>query len=688
MTTARLFALTAFAGAWLLFMVQPMLGRFILPWFGGGAAVWSACMLFFQAALLGGYGYAHLVAPKLPLRRSIGVHLGLAAVSLALLPITPDGGWKPASGDLPTLRIVGLLLVSVGGPYLVLASTAPLLQAWAARIQPRRSPYRLYAWSNTGSLLALLAYPIGVEPWVGLVHQTWVWSASYLVFVGLLAACARATWRREHFDVARVPDEEPVEGQGRGGFGTWTVLSATGSLLLLAITETLSADVSASPFLWVVPLALYLATFIICFGRPSWARRSIWVPAMFLAIGALWWAIEAGAEPDLWMQIVLYNAALFACCMAVHGELVHHRPPASRLTTFYVAMSVGGAIGGAAVAVAAPLVFDFSLELPIGMVLAPTLVLGSMWWERRTVVLRAEPAWIWLFPILVVVGLAAGLTTHLRDDLDEVEAISRGFYGVLRVEVAHTDDPQHAARRLVHGRIAHGRQYMHRDRTREPIGYYGEDSGIGLALRWRPPGPTDGRRVGVIGLGVGTIAAYGEPGDVITFYEIDPDVARFARESFTYIEESDADVEIELGDARLTLERALPGTYDLIVLDAFSSDAIPNHLLTREAFALYFSRLRPYGTLVVNIANRHLDLRPVVLAHAEPDGWSTVEVRSDGDLSKGLYYTRWLLVTRDENLLAWPELHDHIEKHRARLRETPRVLWTDDYTPILDLLKG
>lgn len=668
-----IFALTALFSAFLLFLVQPMMGRFVLPWFGGGSTVWTVCMLFFQSGLLVGYAYAHLLALRLPLRRGVAVHGALAALSLIALPIIPS---PPEPGGAPTLGILGALGAAVALPYIVLATTAPLVQAWSASVD-RRSPYRLYAWSNAGSLGALVAYPLAVEPFVGLHTQAVGWSVAYGAFVVALGLCGARVWR-DGVTVAEATESEG--GEAPPAPWLWVTATALASALLLATTDRLTEDISASPFLWVLPLGLYLLSFIVCFGRPAWADRRLWFGLLPVAGVALWYAMHTGADLGLIAQITIYNAALFVGCMALHGEVVRARPAPAHLTGFYLATALGGALGGVLVGLIAPATLPIRLELQLTVVAIGALATAQAWKAWRTRPFAATSRWVGAVMPLLVLGLAAAMARDVHRELIGVSAVDRGFYGVLRVKDLPPIVLGSPVRKLVHGRIMHGQQYTD-DRRGEPLSYYSPDSGIGAFFEWGADHPS--RRVAAVGLGIGTLAAYTRCDDTLDVYEIDPLVERFAREWFTYLADACGAVRVIIGDGRLQLERAIE-RYDAIVLDAFSSDAIPAHLLTREAFEMYVERLAPRGVIVVNIANRHLDLRPVLRAHADALTLDAIEIAAVGNWVESTAHTRWVFLGRDVPFIdaMWAD-----DCPTGVMGEAEPVEWTDDFSPLWPLLK-
>ena len=695
------FAGATFLGAFLLFIVQPLIGKYILPWFGGGAAVWTTCLLFFQTALLAGYLYAHLGVSRLGVRAQASVHaaLLLVAAAVALPNIIPHEGWKLASDTAnPTGRILMLLLATVGLPCVALAATSPLLHAWYSRIRPGAAVYRLYALSNLGSLLALLAYPLLVEPFLTRRTQATLWSVGLAAFALLCAGCALLASR-----YATRPQVAAAGGDGETGVGAaalaapyvghavrpgvalvlWLALPACATALLLATTNTMTQDFAPIPFLWVLPLALYLLTFIIAFDRPAWYHRTVFGGLLVVGCAALLWVLsEDGVMPPK-MGIIVLAFLLFNACMMLHGELARLRPPPARLTSFYLCIAAGGAIGGMLVAVAAPMLLRSYAEFPIAVMGACILGFAApLVAERRAPGAAAG----FLVPVgLVVLGslLWAASTGYLRGGVPRERV--RDFYGVLSVfDVAPS--PQNVGRRLFHGSITHGHQFTLPDRLAEPTTYYKAPSGIGRLLGARSPLPKP-RRIAVVGLGTGTIAAYAQKGDVLRYYEISPTVERIARQWFTYLGDAErrgADVDVIIGDARLSMERQEPQGYDVIALDAFSGDAVPVHLLTLEAVELYKRHLSPSGVLVIHVSNRYLDLRAVVEAAARHFGWDHVVVDSVGDRDEG-YSAGWVLLGPDPKPIEAIRRQPGVRRTIGEPREiTP---WTDEHANVLGTLE-
>ncbi len=682
------YALATFLGAFLLFQVQPLMGKLILPWYGGGPAVWTTCMLFFQVLLLAGYGYAHWVAVRLRPRSQAVVHGVLLVAAAAVLPILPGARWKPGSLADPTWHILALLAASVGLPYLVLSATAPLVQAWFSRTCPGRSPYRLYALSNAGALLALLSFPFVMEPLVGARRQAIGWSLAFVAYAALMGWCVLRTWRLPAAAGPGGQDGDVGEGDApsllRRVF--WVALPACGSVLLLAITNQLCADVAVVPFLWVLPLALYLLTFVLAFHSARCYPRVLlgfWLP---LVLAWMLWLMYKDVDASLGWQVVGYSVGLFVCCMVCHGELVRLKPSPRHLTSFYLLVAAGGALGGVLVTLVAPRVFPAYFELHVGLLACGALALGAWWYNagERTRWRGWRRAALALGSVAMLAGLTVALALDRRRTLKDCESIHRNFYGVLRVENYLTEDPDAAYTALVHGRISHGNQFQSDEGRWLPTSYYGEQSGVGLALGQLVR--AEGRRIGVVGLGVGTLAVYGREGDAVRFYEINPEVKRLATSRFTYLGDSAAAWHIEMGDARLSLERELargePQQFDLLALDAFSSDAIPVHLLTREAFATYLRHLRPKGVLAVHTSNRYLDLVPVLLAHADHFGLATAVIDSDEDDMMLIDAAVWVLLSRDAELFESGDIGAAAE---ATVSER-RCHWTDDFSNLLEVL--
>ncbi|MEO2016303.1 MAG: hypothetical protein ABGZ53_18240 [Fuerstiella sp.] len=877
------YALTIFISAFLLFQVQPLIGRFILPWFGGGPSIWTSCMLFFQIVLLAGYVYSHLLCSRLSRKAQVCTHLSLLALSVAFLPIAPSESWKPVGDQSPLLQILLLLLVTVGGPYFMLASTGPLMQRWFSQTSPGRSPYRLYALSNVGSLLALVSYPLVFEPWLKLRHQVLSWSFVYIVYVVLAVWCAMQLLRYSALNPLTDTTDAEAETPGVtaaapdwGQMLLWLGLAACSSAMLLATTNQLCIDVATVPFLWVLPLGLYLLSFIICFDSPHWYDRRVFGLLLLGCCPMACSAVHEGPSMEIADQVAIFSVVLFACCMICHGELVHARPDPKYLTLFYVLVSAGGALGGVFVAIAAPQMFseyyeyhaslfatcevaliawyvqrvwrksqsstfwiwtlaasvqvltvaawyyvpksgsleDIDRTVYFGIYLLSQLaglaltaafetrkrVVVGVWtvasfaqvawlsgyagWRFPADVIRSQQVWVAvgaLVPAVVAVGVLFGVgrlretfreyvlrstqfaivalwvsalwysetvtswqasafgvsacaalamecaVRHFRgpqqpspgfwlllpsialicllghrlqkivaaDDVDVVHT-SRNFYGVLKV----TEDAEDASDEygmpgrisLMHGQIRHGFQYLDEYWKTQPTTYYGQDSGIGIAIELgrKLAGDTDQHalRVGVVGLGTGTIAAYGQSDEYFRFYDINSDVRDLSAMYFTYLSDSDAETEVVIGDARIVMERELAEgrsqQLDVLAIDAFSSDAIPVHLLTTECAEIYREQLRPGGVLAIHISNRFLELDPIARGMAEHLGWHAVRIENDDDDSTGVFTSTWVLLTANDAFVNSADIQDVDNEWD----ESDRVLhWTDDYSGLWQILK-
>jgi SAM-dependent methyltransferase len=669
-------ALTIFTSAFLLFLLQPIIAKQILPWFGGSAAVWTTCLVFFQSALLAGYAYADWNVRRFSPRRGAQVHVALLLVSLLLLPIVPGAGWKPAGTENPVWLILGLLAATIGLPYFLLSTTSPLAQAWFARRYPGRSPYRLFALSNLASMLALLGYPFLLEPWVATRVQALAWSAGYALFVLLCIAAAFAGLRAPAAASANAMagagtslDERPPTFARQA---LWCALAATGSLLLLAVSNHITQNIAAVPLLWIVPLTIYLLTFILCFDSSGWYRRELFLSMGAAALGVMAWTL---ADPrlthDLEIQLGVFSVGLFIACMFCHGELARSKPAPRYLTRFYLMISLGGALGAALVGIVAPPALHAYFELAFGLAACALLLL---WQVRRDGAVFATLA---VASTIATIGCAVW---GLQEFYQSTILSTRNFYGVLRVQESGSDDSK--LRQLIHGTILHGNQYLGPAFRRQPSTYYTTTSGVGRALQSMHPSTTP-LKVGVIGLGTGTLATYGAKGDVYRFYDINPAVIGLAREYFTYLGDSDATIETALGDARLSLEREPPQNFDLLAIDAFSSDAIPVHLITAEALAIYRKHMKPGGVIAFHVTNRFLDLVPVVKALADHEGLNAVWVR---DESEGALASRsdWVLLSDDDTVLDAPRV---VEASTEFVERPDWRLWTDDFNNLVQVLK-
>ncbi|HRJ09436.1 MAG TPA: fused MFS/spermidine synthase [Prosthecobacter sp.] len=704
--------------AFLLFQVQPVISKFILPWFGGSPGVWTTCMVFFQVLLFAGYAYAHVLTRLRPRAQAV-LHSALLLGAAVCLPISPDEVWKPEGGEDPSARILLLLAATVGLPYFVLSSTSPLAQVWFTRAVPGGLPWRLYALSNIGSLAALLTYPFVIEPRMEVMTQTRVWSVAFVFFAALSLWLA---WRNGRVPesapapAAETAEEETRESQGlrlaralwnsAGRRLLWVLLPALASVLLLAATNHVCQDVAVVPFMWVVPLSLYLLTFIICFEHERWYARPLWAVLAAAAVVAalcydsvdsnwsfkpfewVWWeapwkgrvwTIPFGAWMNYRVEVTVCFGAMFLTCMVCHGELARLKPEPARLTEFYLLMSAGGALGGLAVSLGAPRVFVTYLEWPLGLLaglgLAALALAGAFLSLRR----------LWLGAPLALAVLGAGgwgvyelASDKLRVE-PRVERV-RNFYGTIYIDKDWDTGLENDYVTLVHGGIIHGMQNLGADYRQEPVTYYGHHTGIGRALDSIKARP--GARVGIVGLGSGTAACYAQQGQAWRFYEINPEIVRLAEKHFTYLADArtrGAEVSIHTGDARLTLEREEAQKFDVLLLDAFSGDAIPMHLLTREAFDIYARHMAPEGIIVVHVTNSYLTLAPVVERQAEALGWGVTRImtQSEGDHDS----TDYVMVTKNAQFLKDTPVEEPEDPEPEGI-----PLWTDRYHNLFQIL--
>jgi len=754
-----------FLGAFLLFSVQLLLGKYFLPWFGGTPAMWTTCMFFFQTLLLAGYAYAHALPQWFTPRTQGYLHSALLFASLVLLaflaitwgtPITPSVNWRPASGAHPVWSLIVLLAVSAGLPYFVLSSTGPLLQSWFTRTHPGRTPYRLYSLSNLGSLLGLLTYPFLVEPWFSLRTQARIWTTGFFVFAVVCGYCAlrmRKTSASTETTALRLARQDVDTVQTKPTWGShllWLSLAACASIMFLATTNQICQDVAVIPFLWVLPLSLYLLSFIICFDEPCWYSRAVFHPAFAVAIFLACLLLLGWGIRSIFLQIAAHSFVLFACCMVCQGELARSKPDSRYLTSFYLMVALGGALGGVLVALVFPHVFRGFWEYELGLWLATLLLFvvlardKSSWlycsrWGLPAIAVAAallpgtpsavilgRKELLGLFPVLPVLIAAYILTRGSGKGFDPGRAravpiycgtallvvgamfiftvrsqtlnstvLARNFYGVLNVREVNSDQPDWRAYSLFHGRISHGYQFVSAAKRRLPTSYYGLTSGVGLALvalqTHLSSGPNpQSLRIGVVGLGVGTLAAYGNPGDHIRYYEINPEVIRIAHDAryFTYLKDCQATLDVIPGDARLSMEaelaRGQPQGFNLLAVDAFSGDSIPVHLLTEEAFEIYLKQLKTDGIIAVHITNTYFDLRPVLQRVAERFMLRYALLHTDGD---GIVttYSDWVLLSRDPTIVS--SLPASAGAVRGSAIKPDLALWTDDYSNMFFVLR-
>jgi hypothetical protein len=758
------FGLTIFLSAFLLFSVQLLLGKYFLPWFGGTPAMWTTCMLFFQVLLLGGYTYAHVISSRLSVRAQVVSHCSVLSGSLLLLaylatrwnsPITPGSDWKPRGADHPIQHIVTLLAISVGLPYFVLSSTGPLLQSWYRRTHEGHSPYRLYALSNLGSFLALVTYPILLEPGLNLKSQAVLWSCAYALFTVACAYCAlrsgaNKAWKVDSFEnkteIEKITTNDiKPDKPSKQSLMLWLSLSACASIMFLATTNQICQDIGVVPLLWILPLSVYLLSFVLCFEQKNWYSRGWFHPTIGLAVFVACFVLYDGELGNIFAQVGIYIFVLFIFCMVCNGELARSKPHANYLTTFYLMVAAGGAMGSVFVALIAPHIFRGFWEYQLGVWASTLIVLLILVRDKKswlyhsrigspvTVVAvaallpesaaftithtnksihlpvvvalllmiyvlaqqqsgfskareRAAPVYCGAALLLLAIILFGTANAHVRNAV----ALSRNFYGVLAVIPQNSDEPDRSAYALMHGRIAHGYQLRGGADRRTPTAYYGPTSGVGIALQVISESRTTGsnRRIGVVGLGVGTIAAYGNPGDTIRFYEINPDVIEIASNQnyFTFLRDSLARIEVIPGDARLSMERELQRGelqgFDVLAIDAFSGDAIPVHLLTQEAFKIYLEHLKkPSGILAIHITNSYINLKPVIFGAAEQFGLKTTFIHSNGD-GRATSESDWALLSQRDQFEGVDSVGKVVVSKEAHIRS-----WTDDYSNLFQILK-
>ena len=675
MTQLRfLFASVVFLASFLLFLVEPIAGRQLLPILGGSAAVWITCLVFFQVALLLGYLYAHWLAR----RPSFVVHLSLLllAVAAAILSV-PRSLLMENGAAHPILTVFSALSLSIGLPFLVLSSTSPLLQVWWARVETGKIPYRLYALSNVGSLLALAVYPSVIEPRFTLHAQRIAWCCGFAVFAILCAILAVKTRSATAAFPQTIADNDlSVPRSPRAHKLLWVLLPMGAAMQLSAVTSYLTANLAPIPLLWVLPLAVYLFTLILAFQFRVRLPWGIIARVMVVMLAALAYSLTKsnGAWP-LWLSILFFLVELFFACLFCHSAATWLRPQsASEATLFYLLFAAGGALGSFLIGIAAPFMFPYNLDLPITFLVTALLALAVNWsgpWSQRLLWVVASAG------MLVLVFMVRHAYQH-----DTIVAV-RNFYASLRVTEEPYSYPGATVLTLSNGSIRHGTQIFGSNELRHtPTTYYTSGSGVGLAVRFCCQGRS--RNIGVIGLGAGTLAAYGRAGDRIRFYDINPAVPAIAQNTFTYIRDSAAQIQIVEGDGRTSLARESPQHFDVLVVDAFSGDAIPIHLLTTEALALYRRHLTPHGILAFHISNLHVDLAPAIGLLAASAGMQARRIFTHSTQQPGEFTSSWMLVTADPDFFAQPEL-----SAVARLPESRPDLkvWTDDYSALLPLIR-
>lgn len=690
-----LFGFAVFLAAFLLFLVEPIAAKQLLPSLGGSAAVWLTCLVFFQTALLLAYLYAHWFARRPGSSSGWALHFFLLAAALALAAFWAFGGIDLDSGpDHPFLTIMFALSLWIGLPFLALGSTSPLLQVWWSRLQLSRLggsgiPWRLFALSNLASLLALAAYPTLIEPRFTLHAQRAAWFCMFAVYA-VLAALLALRGRSAAAGAAPQAETETAQPPApRLHRWLWLLLPMGASMQLCAVTGYITANIAPIPLLWILPLGVYLITLILAFEFPRILPRGIVTRFLAVLLGGLAYMLShADASAPLRIDLAFFLCELFFACLFLHAEAYALKPArASESTVFYLLFAAGGALGSFLIAIACPLVFRFNYDIVLTALITALLALAATWrwnWGQRL---------LWSAGSILLLVLV--FWVHMASMRQTLVAV-RNFYGALRVREDHSY-PGATVRTLTNGSIKHGTQIFASDELRHtPTTYYALDSGIGLALRFCCPGPESSgpngsagqsirpRTIGVIGLGAGTIAAYGRPGDRIRFYDINPAVVPIARNVFTYIRESGAQVSIVVGDARTTLEREPPQHFDVLAVDAFSGDAIPLHLLTTQALALYRRHLAPGGIIAIHISNGHVDLEPAIALLAQSAGMQAMRFSNLANDDRGEFSSYWMLLSDNAAFFAQPEI---AAAGKPSVFKPGLRLWTDDYSSLLPLLR-
>jgi hypothetical protein len=706
------FAFAIFLSAFLLFQIQPLISRYILPWFGGTPSLWSVSLLFFQTLLLGGYAFAHWLSSRK--KWQLSLYLALLVISVGMLlfsalwwesPLLPGDNWKPTNIHQPFLRIALILLVSVGLPYFLLSTTSPLLQSWFKIFNQDRSPYRLYALSNFGSFLGLISYPFIFEPLFRLREQAWFWSAFYFVYIGLCfylglkVFLSKATKSQDQklgnvFEFNLVNDRS-IPDKFQKIF--WISVAACTSILLLSVTNQLTQEVAVIPFLWVLPLSIYLFSFMVTFSGKKGYQPKLYISFLALTTLGVGYALNAYTSTGMLFQIVLLSSFLLFSTLVCHGELYRSKPDSEYLTSFYLYISLGGVIGGLFVNLVAPVIFSGYWELHLGIILCWILVIASQFRDRSWV-LNRRLTQAWIIYMVIVLGISSYLfIQHIDNTLSGVLQMERNFYGVIRVRSIGVGDPPESAFSLNHGTTSHGFQFREEERRTIPTSYYGTKSGVGLAIKYYRETLNNtnsqlGLKIGLVGLGIGTLAAYGEDQDQYRFYEINPDIIDLAlgkNNYFSYLVDSPSLIQIIPGDARISLENELkngnPQKYDILAVDAFSSDAIPIHLLTVEALDIYHQHLKPEGILAIHLSNRYLNLVPLARRLADHYQMESALIRNSRDNTMGSYPSSWILLSKNQAFFHIPEiLNNTIPPNN----DDPIIrIWSDDYSNLVPLIK-
>jgi hypothetical protein len=707
MALSYLFGITIFLSSYLLFQVQLIVGKHLLPWFGGTSSMWTACMLFFQAMLLAGYGWAHFIGSKATRNKQAllqGLVLSAAIAALVIqyvswnAPVLPVLGYEGGAAHHPVLRILTTLITAIGLPYFMLSTNSTLLQKWYF-LRQNRSPYRLYAISNAGSFIGLISYPFILERLTNANTQAVIWFLLFLCYSALHLSIMVSMARRPHSDVppgniASEPEKKkhPKERMPFRQALVWIVLAATASTALLAFTNQITQEIAVIPFLWVIPLSIYLATFIVAFSAPGFYNRGFFGVLLGLfSLFVVFSLIRAKTVPVI-VQITGFNITLFVICMICHGEVSLKKPEPKHLTSYYLCIAFGGVLGGLFVTLIAPAIFNGYWELHLSLVACAVLFafLSGETSSKRRKRKKRSPAY-YLFPASLVLVLLLHPVYYYRDSIYS----QRNFYGVVRVEQKEVRDPASTVRFLMDGITTHGFQFTEKKYQWLPTCYYGRQSGVGLALAAHPLKKAGGNiSVGAVGLGIGTVVAYGHQGDTYDFFEINPKVIALAegeRGLFTYLENARSAYRIIHGDGRISLEKMRDaneesmGRYDVLILDAFSSDSVPTHLLTEEAFSLYLELLKSDGIMAFHTSNRTLAVAWIVIQQAMNAGYPSAVIIAEGD--KYSFASEWVLVTQNRAFLSLPDIEENIVPYEVFSQRYDIHLWTDQYSNLFEILK-
>ena len=679
------FAATTLLGAFLVFQVQPIISKCVLPWFGGTPAVWTTCMLFFQLLLFGGYLYAHLLRTYFkPVAQAV-IHLSLLSAAALSLPIEPSDAWKPIGSESPTFYLLWMLASHVGLPYFVLSSTGPLVQAWLSFQDTSDRVYRLYALSNAGSLFALLSYPFLFEPVLSVSVQSSLWSLLFCLFVLVQGYVAIGLFRITPESIEPSAKSSSIESAA-GSSATvstptrvaWVALPALASVMLLVVTNHVCQDIAVVPFLWVLPLSIYLASFIVCFDSPQWYRAKPIAAATLVTLALIQGKTLLPGSIQLIAEAFCYMAMLFGACLLCHGEVARLKPGTDKLTQYYAMLSAGGALGGVIVAILCPLLLNNHAELPffVALVTALTFLLffACKTWKRTDYDWAAAAR----LKYGAIVLMIAPILTMAFVSNNRTIASQRNFFGVLKVR----EKPLGTC--LVHGSTLHGMQRYAPNQS-QPTTYYGYQSGVGHVIK-ELQAQHQSLRICVVGLGCGVLTTYGRPTDDFDLIEINPAVIDIADRYFTFMKDCPSKMTRHLGDGRLVLERMSDSKFDLLVLDAFSSDAIPAHLLTRESMSLYKNRLADGGVLAIHTSNNHLELSPLVHNLSRDAGLESRMLEGTGDDSIGTTHSTWMIIASPGHpLFDAPSLAEAQKATADQLRDAP--LWTDQHHNLVSVLR-